>query len=98
VKLLRSGPLQGRVANRFVHPEEGLRALEHAEEPVLRSHAVTREAQAALREGRDADFIALRERELHGVLERFVARKTRWDAPDRDRPPIEALVVSDEDD
>ncbi|GAB4519768.1 MAG: DUF262 domain-containing protein [Haliangiales bacterium] len=87
------------LANRVLHPPMpgGVRALIIAQESpdVLRSHAISPAAHAALRARDLPAFWTTRADDLRAHVESFLALRTSWDASDR--PPIAALTIPDDD-
>jgi len=92
------GALAKSVANRLLHPKRpGLRRLliEVVDPVILASHGIPEDAIGALHHGDLDGFFAARARLLGDHFDRFFARHTRWDEPDR--PSLAALVVDDEE-
>ncbi|MCP3166208.1 DUF262 domain-containing protein [Myxococcus qinghaiensis] len=91
------------IVNQLFHPQlpqspilDVLRSNEELEPRILQSHLITPEARSALQQGRDEAFLELRARSIATHLHTFIRAKTRWD--ESDRPSIQSLVISDEDD
>ena len=85
-------------ANRLAHPARaGLRrALSETRDAAwLRSHGIDATAQQALISGDVSTFLGLRQLALAHHFKAFFERRARWD--ESDRPPIESLVVADEE-
>ncbi len=86
------------LANRvFSHPDglagtSGAETLVEVADPArLKSHAITPEAVAALRQDNIDDFLELRRRAVTEVTSAFVAGRAEWERPGR--PPIEELTL-----
>jgi hypothetical protein len=92
-------PWQSHLANRIIHPSlrRGFRsALLSVQDPeLLATHLITPEAMQCLRGGDDDGFFAARAASQRAHISAFVAQRARWDQSDR--PPLEALVVGEED-
>ena len=96
------------IANRMIHPSVpgGLRkALQQTwDESVLVSHGFTSADALWMGKGRDQGMqnvlvpglLERRRRTLEPMVQDFIARKTRWE--ETDRPPLDALVISDDED
>ncbi|MFO0761862.1 MAG: DUF262 domain-containing protein [Byssovorax sp.] len=87
------------LANRLLHPRLPTRELVDAiistnDEAVLRSHAISPQAQDALRKGDRAGFLALRESTLARLVRDYFQRQAEWGADDSGS--LEAMIV-DED-
>lgn len=65
---------------------------------ILASHGIGPEAWGAFQAADFTLFVEHRERQLLHQIEAHIADRARWDAADRDRPPISALVGDGEDD
>src|SRR6185312_2868321 len=99
----RGGPALARSpANRLIHPGSGAaksliiaRAqLGIANDPVLTSHAVGSDATHLLSEGRAAEFLELRKKEMLRIMEIVFTRLRGEERRDRDRPTIDYLIAS----
>ncbi|HEV7509082.1 MAG TPA: DUF262 domain-containing protein [Thermoanaerobaculia bacterium] len=92
---------EGGLANRILHPQVVGSSLRRqlavvSDEKTLRSHLVSTDSQQALRQGDFAQFLRLRESDLHGYVDSFLDSKADWEASDRDRPSLSSLMVLDE--
>jgi hypothetical protein len=92
----------GSTANRMIHPvipgEQQLIAL--LEEPgtsteILRSHAITSEASAALQQGDILGFFQARMIFMNQHMKAFLESRARWE--ESDRPSLQSLIVPEED-
>jgi Protein of unknown function DUF262 len=89
-------PLEGRL----IHPPLGPPTLTEAlkattSERVLASHAVSPEAQSALRGGDLREFLRRRSGDLRNQVERFLSRRQEWGADDS--PPLDSMLVDEGD-
>jgi hypothetical protein len=88
------------LANRLLHPPlHPASALATAlasttDDRVLASHAISPEAQRALRAGDYPTFFAERAKSLHDVLGAYFRRQAEWGADDS--PPLDSLVVEED--
>jgi hypothetical protein len=87
------------LANRILHPRLPTRGLIQAitatsDARTLASHAISTEAQAALRDGDAARFLALREAALQKTVERYFQRQGEWSADDS--PSLASMIVSED--
>lgn len=87
------------LANRALHPRlsssEFVKAIAaSADEDALRSHAMSGEAQRALRDRDFTRFLASRERTLQGVVDRYFRRQAEWGADDS--PSLESMIVKED--
>ncbi|MGK4008727.1 DUF262 domain-containing protein [Sorangium sp. So ce1036] len=87
------------LANRILHPRLPMRGLIQAitatsDARTLASHAISTEAQAALRDGDAARFLALREAALQKTVERYFQRQGEWSADDS--PSLASMIVSED--
>jgi hypothetical protein len=94
-----SAPWQSHLANRIIHPtlRRGFRAaLLGVQDPaLLATHLISPHALQRLRDGDDDGFFAARAADQSAHISAFVAHRARWDQSDR--PPLEALVVGEDD-
>jgi hypothetical protein len=86
------------LANRLLHPRipspELVKAISTStDERTLTSHAIPREAQRALSARDGARFLALRERALRDVVDRYFRSQAEWGADDS--PSLESMIVSE---
>jgi hypothetical protein len=94
-----AGDERGRgLANRVLHPRipspEIVKAISNStDERVLASHAISQQAQRALRDRDVARFLALREQTLRDVVDRYFRRQAEWGADDS--PSLESMIVSE---
>ncbi|WP_437633470.1 DUF262 domain-containing protein [Sorangium sp. So ce854] len=87
------------LANRILHPRlprrDLIRAIITASDArTLASHAISPEAQAALRDGNASRFLALREASLQQTVERYFQRQGEWSADDS--PSLASMIVSED--
>ncbi|MFY2560700.1 DUF262 domain-containing protein [Corallococcus terminator] len=89
--------------NRIIHPKlqapsilEILRSEQPLDSRILSSHLITPEARFAIQRGDEDKFFILRAEAFLTQLDSFLRAKTRWD--ESDRPSIQSLVISDEED
>lgn len=94
-----SAPWQSHLANRIIHPtlRRGFRAtlLDMKDPELLATHLITLEALQCLRNGDDDGFFTARAASQRAHISAFVAQRARWDQSDR--PPLESLVVGEDD-
>lgn len=90
-------PGESTIAGRIVHPRMPKLAamLVRAEPSVRASHAVSDQARAALVNGDDDDFLALRRSDIERLVVSFLRARAKWEA--NDRPALSSLRVTDED-
>ncbi|WP_141324567.1 DUF262 domain-containing protein [Myxococcus sp. AB025B] len=90
------------IANQLSHPEipdaSPVKILRSAltEPEILQSHLISPNARLALEQKRVEDFLALRAETIATHFEAFLYSKMRWD--ESERPSIQSLVISDEED
>jgi uncharacterized protein DUF262 len=92
------GGLAGRLLHELISAGR-LLALVAAcrDEQILASHCISGKAVTALRGGDKERFLATRHDDLTAFLAKFFAERAVWDAPDRDRPSLQSLIVEDEE-
>ena len=96
IAVIASGEGTGTVAGRLIHPPlPKLRsALVRADAALRATHAVSDRAHAALLDGDLEAFLKEREASVKTVVQSFLRLRAKWG--DNDRPPLDALLVSDE--
>jgi hypothetical protein len=84
------------LANRLLHPPLPTKDLIHAiataeNSATLSSHAISRDAQAALRNGDVNRFLEIRKAALQNTIDRYFARQADWGADDS--PSLESMTM-----
>lgn len=87
------------LANRILHPRLPMRDLIKAitttsDARTLASHGISIQAQAALRDGNSAQFLALREADLQRTVESYFRRQGEWSTDDS--PSLASMIVSED--